>query len=75
MRPTASLAVAVLVAVSGFERSSTASAFGASGVSRHASRYSTWAGGYSSIRGVLVLASGYPENQGVRGLDGISARP
>jgi hypothetical protein len=43
----------------------------AAGFPVHASRYSTWAGGYSSIRGVLVLASGYPENQGVRGLEGI----
>jgi hypothetical protein len=37
----------------------------------HASRYSNWAGGYSSVRGVLVLASSYPGNDGLRGLEGI----
>jgi hypothetical protein len=37
----------------------------------HAARYSNWAGAYSSARGVLVIASSYPENGGLRGLEGI----
>ena len=37
----------------------------------HASGYSNWAGAYSSVRGVLVIASSYPGNDGLRGLEGI----
>jgi hypothetical protein len=37
----------------------------------HASRYSIWAGAYSSVRGVLVIASSYPANAGLRRLEEI----
>lgn len=43
----------------------------AAGFPVHASRYSNWAGAYSSVRGVLVIASSYPGNDGLRGLEGI----
>ena len=43
----------------------------AAGFPVHASRYANWAGGYSSVRGVLVIASSYPGNDGLRGLEGI----
>ena len=43
----------------------------AAGFPVHASRYSNWAGAYSSVRGVLVIASNYPGNDGLRGLEGI----
>ncbi|HEY6360920.1 MAG TPA: hypothetical protein VIX63_07430 [Vicinamibacterales bacterium] len=41
----------------------------ASGFTVHAARFSNWAGAYSSTRGVLVIASGYPGNGGLRGLE------
>ena len=43
----------------------------AAGFPVHASRYSNWAGAYSSVRGVLVIASNYPGNDGLRGIEGI----
>lgn len=43
----------------------------ASGFAVHASRFSNWAGAYSSSGGLLVIASGYPHNAGRRGLEGI----
>jgi hypothetical protein len=42
-----------------------------SGFAVHAARFSNWAGAYSSARGVLVIASGYPGNGGRRGLEGL----
>lgn len=41
------------------------------GFAVHAARFSNWAGAYSSARGVLVIASGYRHNEGLRGLEGI----
>lgn len=41
------------------------------GFAVHAARFSNWAGAYSSARGVLVIASGYPGNSGLRGLEGL----
>jgi hypothetical protein len=43
----------------------------AAGFAVHAARFSTWAGAYSSSRGVLVIASGYPGNGGLRGLEAL----
>jgi hypothetical protein len=43
----------------------------AAGFPVHASRYSNWAGAYSSVRGVLVIASSHPGNDGLSGLEGI----
>lgn len=43
----------------------------AAGFAVHAARYSNWAGAYSSARGVLVIASGYSGNSGLRGLEGV----
>jgi hypothetical protein len=42
-----------------------------SGFAVHAARFSNWAGAYSSARGVLVIASGYSDNSGLRGLEGL----
>lgn len=41
------------------------------GFAVHAARFSNWAGAYSSSRGVLVIASGYPGNGGLRGVEGL----
>jgi hypothetical protein len=41
------------------------------GFAVHAARFSNWAGAYSSARGVLVIASGYGGNSGLRGLEGL----
>jgi len=43
----------------------------ASGFAVHASRFSHWGGAYSSARGVLVIASGYRGNSGLRGLEAL----
>jgi hypothetical protein len=40
-------------------------------VLQHAARFSNWAGAYSSAHGMLVIASGYSGNHGLRGLEGL----
>jgi hypothetical protein len=58
-------------AVLGFITRAYALQWPAGGFAVHGSRFSNWAGAYSSSRGVLVIGSGYGANGGLRGLEAL----